>query len=367
MEHPDVIREIDALIDSYNWEGLPKTSDGMNIPLALKNAMRNRDACWDLEAAISRFPALKKFVLVQLLLKILAHPRLADKQWVFILLFSSRHWPKNHTVSGKMRHILDQAIPLLTRLLNHRKALYRLYASGIIARLEYSSDVVVGALLARLQREPSPFLRCVIANHLASVVRRRSGRGLADEARQNLLIVIKDQLKASDPATVISMARIALRVVSHKDLASIFENVFEIWPRINNRLEQAIGSEFIMAASRIRHPDIKKQLISLLARSQHHALAEAALKALLYDPKYEYYGNNQRYIAITAQQKTILETAIACRALWAKSTRRQAKGYYGFEPTRSALRQQLKHARIIDETEQFTQPQLSFPLILMQN
>src|SRR5688500_1075662 len=83
MEHPDVIREIDALIDSYHWEGLELSSN--EKPTTIKEVLlaeKPEDHVW-----LRGRKHEVVLVIAELLLHILDHPEF-DKEERVLQQFS---------------------------------------------------------------------------------------------------------------------------------------------------------------------------------------------------------------------------------------------------------------------------------------
>ena len=123
MEHPDVIREIDVLIDSYNWVGIgiPKL-----IAISIKQSVRLEDP---FDRDLWRNPQAE-FMVVHLFIQLLQHPRITRKDWILATL--SQVLPLtfrrgNHPFRTKTYRALQNILPILRRYIRHQKAAYRLY------------------------------------------------------------------------------------------------------------------------------------------------------------------------------------------------------------------------------------------------
>ena len=174
MEHPDVIREIDALIDSYNWSKSVRDPD--KATGCIKQAMRNGEVPTPFWLGNQE----SQLIMFQLCLEILKHPRLRHKDWVLETLYGTS------IVSFRLRRQLDpfsiqkyralqNAVPFLRHYMKHRKASYRRYAAATLSCLIYQANQVASWFIKHLQHENSFQVVFEIFKHLRNLFSGRSG------------------------------------------------------------------------------------------------------------------------------------------------------------------------------------------------
>ena len=121
MEHPDVIREIDALIDSYNWEGLVTEPD--RFVKSIKRFFQLQKP-WIYLRPVNQEG---EFIVLQLMLHFLHYPKIKHKGWIFEVVSGLCHTSLEERSSPfwiqKVR-LVQNILPLLQRYITSGASLW---------------------------------------------------------------------------------------------------------------------------------------------------------------------------------------------------------------------------------------------------
>lgn len=381
MEHPDVIREIDALIDSYNWGSLYAESDSASMPELMKKMLRtNSDRSLHLirQRFGNYYITSSEFTLVvtQILLTLLENPHLRDKVWVFKVLSSTPLIEHNRdSTTAKLYRIFLNACPLLKHLLNHHRAKYRMESANILAERVDQPTEVAQWLLARLKIEKSPHVICYLLRALGSLLQLRRSKRIDELTREAIIIQARRVLKHRLPLVRMAGVTLCIQLFKQRTPSDVEEALLESWSQVSPpehgqpRTGWIVIGNFLEEVRSLGEIRAISLYLQLLSRAKLHIMLGAVLEvSRLYRLSYCPHNEPIRCIALTPKQKLTIEILLKTRAFWqGQKKQRENLEYYGLEPIRADLRQQIKHARIEDDPQQFSQAMARFPLSLMKN
>ena len=230
MENHDVIREIDALIDSYNWPEITQEPD--KIVTSLKQVLRDgKTSIYWLHTEQNA-----AFVLFQLFIRILQHPRVRNKGWAIEMLpyVSYVSHAELATPLGRQRYrALQEATPLLRRYMTHHRPSYRLHAALTLSRLVHQPDEVVKWLLDLMRREHSYQVVTKIFRRLAELLTDRHAALIQPETRARVVAYLERRLKDKHPTLKIHAAITLIRILQKKTSPCVLNVILENWPFLN--------------------------------------------------------------------------------------------------------------------------------------
>jgi hypothetical protein len=361
MEHPDVIREIDALIDSYNWPSLIRApaAAAADIKYSLRIGKDEADLRGSQQA---------RLVMFQLLFQILQHPGVRHKAWILSALAS---------VSGpfidgfadadrtriKAHHTLRYAVPVLRHYMKHHTPSARLDAAFILYNIVYQPNQIVEWFLEFLSFEHSSQVIIQIYDILGRILSYKHGMFIHPETRSRVISDLENRLKTRNALMRIAAATLMIEIMQTRTPVYVTDTIIECFFSLDSHKEAHwnILTELLLRTFMLGKRREQAFCLALLRNAGEFITALEMWGEIEGD----YFSSHEgiRKIAFTIDQKKVLEALLACKPLWRKRQtplpRWQHRKPYrfqpehrGLEPTRAALRQQLQHARIIDETEQ---------------
>jgi hypothetical protein len=385
MEDPQVIKEIDRLIDSYNWSAVERDKPERVIQRLHQAIRSERSAYLDVSDSFYYIvndgygdPRSITPLMTEFLLKLIAHPRLRHKEWMLHIFafYIHPHSRLNPRWASHVYRMWYEALPVFHQLLNHHRSVYRGLAVRILVQLTRHADMIVPWLLQLLDKEASDHVILVILRSLEPLIRLGRYRNykhiiLSTAHRQAILPYARRFIRAQNVCLRAAGITLVLQLSGKAALLEVVPDILEcvhLPPRAlrspdEYSLYDRTMDDLITTINALRHPAGPDLFITMLSQA---VLPELA-KALWDDQKYDYgFGHPimRSYIAINLRQKAFLE-AVVNSTIWRTKGRYWADEY-GLASTRRGVQQQLRHARII-EGDQFVYQQEHSDLPLKLN
>jgi hypothetical protein len=374
MEHPDVIREIDALIDSYNWEGV--TDEPEKIATSIKQSLRinkSKVYAW-------RTTQHAQFVIFQLLTRILQHPGIKHKRWILEALRQVCHISfeeYSESIGIRRYRALQNAIPLLRRYMRHHNLYCRHASAMALSGLVYQPNQVVMWLLDHLQSEHSFQVIFEIFDRFGRLFSNRRGQLIRPEIYDRVIGYLESLLKSKVLVMRVRAATLFIRIAQRSTPSYVTDILVEDWTHLDGRRKshQQALADFIEWMNLLGATKRLEISIALLKNSKEFIVALELWERIAED--YFLYFRGERRIAFSNQEKALLEALLLCKPLWRtrstpvqewnyRTAYRFQLEYQGLEGNRATLREQLQHARgsSEEEFEEYWQRRVNLPLQL---
>jgi hypothetical protein len=358
MEDPQVIKEIDRLIDSYNWETLVEKPDRQIY--SLKMGFRSRRP-WFFEALTFKTINLQaEIALIELLLQLFKHPRITHKGWILESIAYTLYTHPSHRRDPfwlRKCDLMQKLVPFLRQYANHHDPLYRRAVIRACANSPYPPDQRVNWLLDALDKEHSfsnireIFVQLWILVQVSQRVR--------PETHQRLMHQLERLLKSSRLEVRLQAAELYLYIRQRQVPDYVLSVIIEGWSSLDAYKVNHFHAveEFDLWVYKVGPTKALEFATILLKQSRQFIVGVIIWEEI----SRNYFGtcSEQRRLVFSREQKFFLEAVLACKALWPTREVRMPDHHsadyefhpyiYGLETTRAGLAQQLKRAVIVDQ------------------
>ena len=228
-------------------------------------------------------------------------------------------------------------------------------------------------IIGCLNSERSPQIILKILNELGQVLSYKKGILIHPKTRQTVIEYLERIIGIQNPCIQLSAANLLIAYLNRSPTNDLIDDFAYSWSRLDRRTYRRRYINYPKTLAYLGRRKQLNRLIQLMVSTTQLDLCKSVWRIILRN--YCIYprsiNHTNRRIVFTSEEKTAIEGLLLCKPLWLEIGRDRGQASYltyeGLEPTRAALRQQLKHARVIDENEQISQPETRFPLTLMQN
>lgn len=375
MEHPDVIREIDALVDSYNWEGV------VDRPESFVNSLKL--SFWTQKARIYLRPVNQEgnFVVFQLMLQFLEHPTIKHKGWILEVVSQLCYTSSTERRSPywlRKVWLAHNKISLLYRYIRHSNPTYRIQAVIGVSLVANHLDRATNLLLESLSYEHSFQNIKEILNRIGSFFEWHRAQRIHPDTVQRLILQLEKLLKSKRPELRIEAAALYLKITQWQTPPQVTKVLIESWSQVDayRRNHFMVLRSFEVWIYKVGPAKVLDLAATLLRNSRQFIVGLIIWEEI--GENYFDFNGAMRRIVFSHEQKMFLEALLACKPLWRTRQMPVPKWHHrtayifdprvwGIETTRATLYQQLKHARIVDNNEDvrgYRHPGADLPLQL---